>query len=391
MKTIKNTNVLFTCIFLSFTIILYGQTTIPNGGFETWTNVGSNTEEPTNWNGNKTGGGFANLGPQTCSQETSGVHSGTYCLKLENGSFFGTPVNATATTGKIEAPTATPADGYLHSVTTDSDFNSPFTGRPDSIAVWVKFTKGGTDTARISCILHDNFNVSEPDQGSSASHIIAKDSVDIPSTISTWTRLVFPLNYLNNNTPSYILLICTASNKPGSANANSVLWVDDMEAIYCSPDNSVTDNGTSLTSNATGAGVTYQWIDCNNSNSPVNGATSATYTPTLTGDYAVEATQNGCTSTSACFNVVITGIDELAFSNNLSIYPNPNKGQFVVDLGKDYIDIELTITDINGRVVKQKNIAQGQILEVDFDKPAGVYFVSVTSQTKHTTVKIIKQ
>ncbi len=392
MKIIKSTNLIFTCIFLSFTIILYGQTTIPNGGFETWTNAGTDDEEPTNWNGNKSGGGFAGLGPQTCFQESSGAHSGSFCLKLENGSFFGTPVNATATTGKIEAPSTSAADGYIHTITSDPDFSSTFTGRPDSLIGWFKFTQGGSDIGRIQAMLHDSFDVENPDQGSSASHIIGSALYDLPNgNTNNWTRFSVPFTYNNGTTPSYILLISTASTSIGGANSNTILWVDDIEAIYCSPDNSVTNNGASLTANATGAGVTYQWLDCNNGNSPISGDTLATFTPTVSGDYAVEITQNGCTSTSACINVVISGIDDLAFSNNLTIYPNPNNGRFTVDLGKDYNDIEIVITDINGRVIQNNRVAQGNIIEIDFNKPAGVYFVSVTSETKHAQVKIIKQ
>ena len=88
------TNLITTLGLISFIFALsFGinaQTTIPNGTFETWQNIGASDEEPTNWNGNKTGGGFANLGPQTCFRESGNVHSGSYCMRLENGSFFGT-------------------------------------------------------------------------------------------------------------------------------------------------------------------------------------------------------------------------------------------------------------------------------------------------------------
>jgi hypothetical protein len=213
--------------------IIYAQTTIPNGGFETWQNVGSNDEEPTNWNGNKTGGGYASLGPQTCFQETSGIHSGNYCLKLKNASFFGTHINATATTGKIEAPTTSASDGYIHTITADPDFNYTFTGRPDSLVGWFKFSQGGTDIGRIQAILHDNYDFQIPDQGSAASHLIGQALYDLPAGNSNnWTRFSVPFTYNNGTTPSYILLIATASINIGGANSNTILWVDDLSVVY---------------------------------------------------------------------------------------------------------------------------------------------------------------
>ena len=53
-------------------------------------------------------------------------------------------------------------------------------------------------------------------------------------------------------------------------------------------DNTVTVSGTTLTANQTGA--SYQWVDCDNGNAAISGETNASYTPTVTGNYAVEIT-----------------------------------------------------------------------------------------------------
>jgi len=73
--------------------------------------------------------------------------------------------------------------------------------------------------------------------------------------------------------------------------------------------NSVTQTGPMLTSDQSAA--TYQWIDCDNNNAPISGETNQSYTPTVTGNYAVEVTVNGCTSVSECVLVDFAGIDEL--------------------------------------------------------------------------------
>jgi hypothetical protein len=70
----------------------------------------------------------------------------------------------------------------------------------------------------------------------------------------------------------------------------------------------VTVAGTTLTSDA--VAVTYQWIDCGTSQAIV-GETNQSYTPTVTGNYAVEVIGSGCTDTSQCILVDYTGLDEL--------------------------------------------------------------------------------
>ncbi|MDG1147691.1 MAG: hypothetical protein P8N52_05235 [Crocinitomicaceae bacterium] len=57
--------------------------------------------------------------------------------------------------------------------------------------------------------------------------------------------------------------------------------------------------------------ATYQWLNCDNGNTIINGETNQSYTPTSTGNYAVEVTLNGCIDTSACFLVAYTGLEEI--------------------------------------------------------------------------------
>ena len=79
-------------------------------------------------------------------------------------------------------------------------------------------------------------------------------------------------------------------------------------------DNDVNQIGTLLT--AVQNGVSYQWLDCDNNYSAINGATNQTYTPTTTGYFAVELTStDACggiqVDTSTCNLVDFTGIGEL--------------------------------------------------------------------------------
>ena len=79
-------------------------------------------------------------------------------------------------------------------------------------------------------------------------------------------------------------------------------------------DNDVNQIGTLLT--AVQNGVSYQWLDCDNNYSAINGEANQTYTPTTTGYFAVELTStDACggvqVDTSTCNLVDYTGIGEL--------------------------------------------------------------------------------
>ncbi|MBK6943165.1 MAG: T9SS type A sorting domain-containing protein [Flavobacteriales bacterium] len=419
------------------------QTVVPNGGFENWENVGAATEEPTNWNSNKTGGGLAPVGPQTCFREATDAHTGTYCLRLQNGSAFGTPVNGSATTGKIEAPTFSPADGYIHTLTADPNFNSAFTGRPDSLVGWYKFAQAGGDIGQIRAFLHDSYDFEEPDQGSSVTHKIADALFNVPNgSTGAWTRFSVPFNYasgaIGSAIPTHILLICVASNTQGSANTSTTFWVDDLEAIYCtattssitetactsytSPsghvwttsntyqdtianaascdsiitidltintvDVSITQAGATLTANEVGA--TYQWLNCP-ALTPITGATSQVYNATASGDYAVIVTTNGCTDTSACVTVVVTGIIENDFGSGLLFYPNPTDGDLSIDLGDVFGDVAITMTDVVGKVVRSRTYTESQRLYLHLDEPAGVYLLRIDAGDKQAVVRFVKE
>lgn len=229
---------LFFTLSLLFTTALTAQTTIPNGGFENWTNAGSANAEPTNWNSNKTGGGFASSGPQTCFQQPTAPHGGVYAVRIRTGSFLGNIVNGSCSTGKIEAPSTNKAEGYIQTIPSDPNFSSPFTGRPDSLVFWLKYAPAsGAEQCRVQAILHEG-NCYTPEipvnnnHPNAVANIIARATYQAATSYSGWTRISVPFEYVDNRTPQYILISMTPSaDQLGGVNG-SEMTVDDMEAIY---------------------------------------------------------------------------------------------------------------------------------------------------------------
>lgn len=94
---------------------------------------------------------------------------------------------------------------------------------------------------------------------------------------------------------------------------NRALTECEIQDLYnsqlISVSNTVTQTGALLEADQTGA--TYQWLDCDNNYAIINGETNQSYTPAVTGNYAVEVNLNGCIDTSTCYLVDYTGIEEL--------------------------------------------------------------------------------
>jgi len=77
---------------------------------------------------------------------------------------------------------------------------------------------------------------------------------------------------------------------------------------------------------------------------------------------------------------------------NLVIYPNPNNG--IVNISGITLEnnTKVTLIDISGRIIQQKNYSQTQKIELDLRAiQQGTYFVTLESENQKITRKIIKQ
>ena len=184
----------------------------------------------------------------------------------------------------------------------------------------------------------------------------------------------------------------TSSNNTATHTLTSVANCDSVVTLNLtinSVDTATSQVGNVLTANASGAA--YQWLDCNNSNSIIGGETGQVFTASNNGNYAVEVNENGCVDTSSCYLVVTVGVSENNFTQNLNLYPNPTTGEFSIDLGEDFKQANIQILDLSGRVIYQKTTENKQVINLNFEAPKGIYFVSINTGLKQSTVKLIKQ
>ena len=200
---------------------------------------------------------------------------------------------------------------------------------------------------------------------------------DIQASCGAYTWLDGNTYTTSNNTATVILTT--------AAGCDSVVTLD---LTINTVDSSVTQSGITLTADETGA--TYQWLDCSAMTS-ISGAIDQSYTPTANGDYAVIVSNNGCTDTSACYTVTVVGIIENDLGNELLLYPNPTEGHFSIDLGDNYEYLTVTMTDINGSVLKSNDFRKSQLLNLQLEEPAGVYLLIIESGSGKAVVRLVKE
>ena len=132
----------------------------------------------------------------------------------------------------------------------------------------------------------------------------------------------------------------------------------------------------------------YQWKYCNGEFTNIENANEQTFTAPTNGIYMVQVLKNGCISTSECYEISSVG-----FSNNLldniTVYPNPNDGKFVVDLGKVYDEIYYTISNIEGITLLNGQKNSVEFINLNLNLTQGVYILNIKSKQGDRLFKII--
>ncbi len=150
--------------------------------------------------------------------------------------------------------------------------------------------------------------------------------------------------------------------------------------------NAVTVSGPALS--AIAAPAAYQWLNCSSINGIIAGQTTQTFTASASGSYKVIISQNGCTDTSACYNISTTGINENSDIGGLTIFPNPSENIINISPPFPSQNFSLEIYSPLGELL----VKTTDKIVIDISSfTNGIYLINIKQADKIWTRKIIKK
>ncbi len=149
----------------------------------------------------------------------------------------------------------------------------------------------------------------------------------------------------------------------------------------------IAQNNTLTTDSASA----YQWYLNGN---PIGSFIYRTINITESGKYIVEVFNDAnCSSFSDEFDIAVS-VKENELSNDIySVYPNPSKGIFEINLNSAVPYIEYNVKDINGRIILKSNKPLTEkIFKIDLSAHStGIYFLELQINDSVFIKKLIKQ
>lgn len=197
-----------------------------------------------------------------------------------------------------------------------------------------------------------------------------------------------------NNSSITILPDYSGNNYNGTfnnfaLNGSNSNYSDGASLSLYTIDYTVQANNQVLTSNQSGA--TYQWINCD-TDTPISGENSQTYTATSPGNYSVKVSLNGCNVVSDCVEVTTLSDENITFEKRISIFPNPATSSINVKLDKTYSFLGVKVFNNLGQKIWSNDFSNVDFISINSILTEGIYFIELRNEFNEVTrVKVIKK
>ena len=288
----------------------------------------------------------------------------------------------------VPAPTGTDDCGGAITGTTTATF--PITTQGTTTITWTYDDGHGNTATQTQDVVITDITGPVPDVTdlpdlTAMCEILASDAPAPMATdncagaITATTTAIFPITMQGTTTITWTY---DDGNGNVATQNQAINWTPVDVTTSLVGDNTITAN------NENG---TYQWIDCDNNNTPISGEINQSFTASANGNYAVEITQNGCVNTSECVSITTVGISEIEQGIKVTLYPNPSSGIFHIAFEKPVTHAVLTVADIQGKQVSQTQIQNTSKASIEIKEPSGIYLLTIKSKDGQKIVQLIKE
>jgi len=162
--------------------------------------------------------------------------------------------------------------------------------------------------------------------------------------------------------------------------------VTELEVYIIDPSVSAIDN----TLHAPSGYDYYQWIDCN-TDEPIPGEINSSFTPTVNSSYSVKISHAGCINISECYSITTLDIIKQVPSPTIIIYPNPVSDVLYIDMGKQYLEITVTIRNVNGQSISDYKYANERFVAMNVKSLSkGIYLIYVILDNDTRVLRMVK-
>jgi hypothetical protein len=174
--------------------------------------------------------------------------------------------------------------------------------------------------------------------------------------------------------------VCELTNECGTTLPPPIQLTIEQENPIVVQDNNILEAPTA---------DTYQWVNCESNNEPIEGATLQHFVATTNGTYAVILTHGSCQDTSDCYTVNTTSINELLSLKSIGLYPNPVTDNLEIHLHEktEIVAIEITTPAGKSIFIREGNRTTLEVAVL----PPGLYFLSVHTRKGLWRGKFVKQ
>lgn len=178
----------------------------------------------------------------------------------------------------------------------------------------------------------------------------------------------------------------TFTDSLSSINGCDSIYLLDLNVTII--DTSTTLAGSTVTVNT--AADTYQWINCDENNTLIIGATDQSYTATNTGSYAAIITMGLCSDTSTCIIISNIGIEQTDLINTLKVYPVPFSNELIISSESATGKINYEILNTLGQLAKKGQFSSNTKINTS-EFASGIYILSLKQNDKIQYRKLVKE